>query len=317
MCIILPCLALDECLDTAKVFRYPHTKSFSDAQHEPFAALHTSGSIGVPKLVTPTHGTFAASDTYQTMPALGHDPTMVEVLRNSRVFVGLPLFHAAGLFMMLATTTYFDVIPVLGPSTPLAAEIANEIHIHGVLKVTCNPPSIIEDLLNNPAYHETLKTLDCVMYGGGPLSKYPGDQLAKTISVVCLMGSKETMLSPTVIADRTNWQYFGFSPCKGGELRYLWADLYQLFIVRSSEYETSQSVFYTFPELQEFDTEDLYSKQPEMEGPWRCRGMADDLIVLSTGENVNPTGMEEIICLLPEVCSALLAGQSPSHLPPD
>lgn len=219
--------------------------------------------------------------------------------------------------MMLATTTYFDVIPVLGPSTPLAAEIANEIHIHGVLKVTCNPPSIIEDLLNNPAYHETLKTLDCVMYGGGPLSKYPGDQLAKTISVVYLMGSKETMLLPTVIADRTNWQYFGFSPCKGGELRYLWADLYQLFILRSSEYETSQSVFYTFPELQEFDTEDLYSKQPEMEGLWRCRGMADDLIVLSTGENVNPTGMEEIICLLPEVCSALLAGQWPSHLPPD
>ncbi|KAL9070425.1 MAG: hypothetical protein Q9161_004849 [Pseudevernia consocians] len=128
-------------------------------------------------------------------------------------------------------------------------------------------------------------------------------------SVFCLMGSTETMLLPTEVADRKNWQYFGFSPCMGGEFRHLWDDLYELFIVRNSEFEASQSVFYTFPNLQERNTKDLYSKHPEKPGLWRYRGRSDDLIVFSTGEKVNPMGMEEVIGSHTDVSAALLVGQ--------
>ena len=302
-------LELDDCLDPGVVPFYAYNKSFNQAQYDPFVVLHTSGSTGLPKIVIPSHGTYAATDTYQTMPALGHAPTMVEELRNKRVFVGLPPFHAAGLFMMVGMTTYFDVVPVLGPPKRLTAELANDIHVHGNVNVSCIPPSVIEDLLAIPMYHEKLSTLDCVMYGGGPLSHQAGDCLAQMTSVVCLMGSTETMLLPTEVADRVNWQYFGFSPCMGGEFRHLWDDLYELFIVRNSEFEASQSVFYTFPNLQEHNTKDLYSKHPEKPGLWRYRGRSDDLIVFSTGEKFHPMGMEGIIGSHPKVSAALLVGQ--------
>ncbi|KAL9576810.1 MAG: hypothetical protein Q9212_006797 [Teloschistes hypoglaucus] len=94
--------SLESCLNLDVVPDYPYTKSFDEAQHDPFVALHTSGSTGLPKLVVPTHGTYAASDTYQVMPSLGHAPTIVEVLRQKRVFVGMPSFHAAGLSTMNA-----------------------------------------------------------------------------------------------------------------------------------------------------------------------------------------------------------------------
>ena len=239
-------LSLDECLNPAAVAPYPYAKSFGQVQYDPFVVLHTSGSTGLPKLVVTSHGTFAASDTYQTMPSLGYAPTMVEVLRDKRVFIGLPPFHAAGLFMMLGMTTYFNIAPVLGPLATLNAEMAHDLHVHGNVKVTCLPPSIIEDLSRTPTYHDKLKTLDCVMYGGGPLSKKSGDELAEGTSVVCLMGSTETMLLPTEVVDNSDWRYFGFSPCMGGEFRHLGDDLYELYIVRNSKFAASQSVFYTF-----------------------------------------------------------------------
>lgn len=187
--------------------------------------------------------------------------------------------------------------------------MANDLHVHGDVKVTCIPPSIIEDLLRTPTYHDKLNTVDCVMYGGGPLSKKAGDQLAQATSVVCLMGSIETMLLPTEVADSSDWQYFGFSPCMGGEFRHLWDDLYELFIVRNPKFEASQSVFFTFPKLQEHNTKDLYSKHPAKVSLWRYRGRSDDLIVFSTGEKLNPMMVEETVGTHPDVCSVLLVGQ--------
>ena len=288
---------------------YPFTKSHFEVQYHPFVALHTSGSTGLPKLIVPSHGTLAASDTYQLMPSLGYPPTTVEALRGKRVFVGLPPFHAAGLFMLLAMTTYFDVIPVLGPLVPSTAEIVDQVHIYGDVKVSILAPSIVEDIVKTPEYFENLKRLEYVMYGGGPLSKEAGKLVSQKTAVASLMGSSETMLLPTVISNMEDWQYYAFSPYMGAEFRHHWEDLYEMVIVRKEGFELSQAVFYTFPDLQEYSMKDVYSKHPSKPGLWLYRGRSDDVIVFSTGEKINSLTMEGIIGIHPDVSSALVVGQ--------
>ena len=300
---------LDDILMNEHVQEYPFAKTFGEAQHDPFVSLHTSGSTGLPKLVVPTHGTFTCSDTFQELPALGYPSIMVEALRGKRVFIGLPPFHSAGLFCMLAMPTYFDVTPVLGPLLPLTADIVNQIHLLGDIKVSTIPPAIVEDIVNEPQYLETLGKLDYVMYGGGQLSKDAGDMVIQKTSILSLMGSTETMLLPTEIPSKDDWQYYNFSPCIGTDFRHYWDDLYEMVIVRKPEWALSQSVFYTFPDMQEYSLKDVYSPHPTKAGLWLYRGRSDDVIVFSTGEKINPILMEGIIGIHPRVSSVLVVGQ--------
>ena len=86
---------------------------------------------------------------------------------------------------------------VLGPIAPLTPDLAHNIHMRKDIKVMYILPSIIEGLLETRTYGQRLSDLDCVMHGGGPLSRQAGDQSAQLTFVVCLMGSTETMLLPT------------------------------------------------------------------------------------------------------------------------
>ena len=300
---------LAEILADVPVPIYPFTKSFGEVQYHPFVALHTSGSTGLPKLVLPSHGTMAASDSFQLMPSIGTSPSVVEILRGKRAFLGLPPFHAGGISMLLATTAYYDAIPVLGPLVPLTAEVVDQVHIYGDVKLTIVAPTIVEDIVKTPEFFENLKRLECVVYGGGPLSKGAGDLVSQQTAVLSLIGSSETMLLPTMITDKEDWHYHDFSPCLGAEFRHHWEDLYEMVIVRKADFKFCQAIFYTFPHLQEYSMKDLYSKHPSKPGLWAYRGRSDDVIVFSTGEKINPLTMEGIIGIHPEVSSALVVGQ--------
>jgi aryl carrier-like protein len=55
---------------------------------------------------------------------------------------------------------------------------------------------------------------------------------------------------------------------------------------------------------------DLYTKHPTKENLWLYAGRADDIIVLSNGEKLNPTAMESILVSHPDVRGALVVGQA-------
>ncbi|OKO90824.1 hypothetical protein PENSUB_13125, partial [Penicillium subrubescens] len=77
---------------------------------------------------------------------------------------------------------------------------------------------------------------------------------------------------------------------------------------RSSDFPDAQSVFALSPDLEEFETRDLFSPHPELPDLWMHRGRRDDLIVLLNREKTNPISFEAEITAHPDVRGALVAG---------
>jgi thioester reductase-like protein/aryl carrier-like protein len=85
-------------------------------------------------------------------------------------------------------------------------------------------------------------------------------------------------------------------------------DLHELVVLRSSDYPDAQPVFALFPDLEEYETRDLFSPHPELPDLWMHRGRRDDLVVLLNGEKNDPISFEAEITAHPDVRGALVAG---------
>lgn len=116
---------------------------------------------------------------------------------------------------------------------------------------------------------------------------------------------------PLYSKDPEDWEYFHFSPShKGVEFRDLGAGLFEQVLVRHPSTDDYHSTWWTFPDLKEYSLNDLYVKHPTKANLWRYVGRADDVIVLSNGEKLNPTSMEGTIRQHTDVKNALVVGQA-------
>lgn len=83
-----------------------------------------------------------------------------------------------------------------------------------------------------------------------------------------------------------------------------------MVIVRKDEKPGLQGFFYTFPDLNEYSTKDLYKRHPTLSDYYIYQGRADNIIVFSNGEKLNPITIEETIQGHPEVKGALVIGSN-------
>jgi thioester reductase-like protein len=293
-------------LQDGAVDHYPYEKKFEDARLEPFVVLHTSGSTGMPKPIVQAHGTMSPLDAYTALPSLGHEDTYPAVCKGKRVYLAFPLFHCAGVSMILPGCLYAGYTVVLGPFPP-SADVANAVHVFGNVQHSCLAPVTLVDLVKDPQHLENLGRLEQVTFGGGPLPKAVGDLITSKTKLLNCLGTTECGVLPLSLCDPEDWDYMKVSPVIGHEYRHVSEDLYEQVIVRKSELEPYQGIFATFPDLTEWPMKDLYSKHPSKD-IWLYRGRADDIIVFSTGEKINPLEMEGVIAANPAVSAALIAG---------
>ena len=302
---------LDYWLDDVDVASYPYKRSMAEACHDPFVVLHSSGSTGVPKPVVLRHGTMAALDAFHLLPSLGAKPWHGHHWEDKRVFVSFPLFHAAGISFLLPICIYFRITAVLPPASgPLTADVVNSVHSNAKVRMGLYPPSILVDIAKNPTFLDNLRHLKHVSFGGGPLPKDIGDLISTKTQISACFGTTEAAFYPTEIPEPGDWEYFSFSPLLGQEFRHVEGDLYEHVLVRNRNPDLSifQGIFFTFPDLEEFATKDLYSKHPTRPGWWHYRGRIDDIIVFSNGEKLSPLAIEALIESHPAVNSALVGG---------
>ncbi|KAL8788738.1 MAG: hypothetical protein Q9213_001552 [Squamulea squamosa] len=76
-----------------------------------------------------------------------------------------------------------------------------------------------------------------------------------------------------------------------------------------SELKRWQQVFVIYPDVDEFQTKDLWTKHPSKSDLWRYVGRTDDLVILSNGLNIEPSAMEAAVQRSPNVRVALIRGQ--------
>ena len=79
--------SLDVLLNNAPVPKIPFGKTFDEYRMAPFLLLHTSGSTGIPKIVTLRHGYTTAADANNTIEG-GNE--LSDRVGNRRVFKSVP-----------------------------------------------------------------------------------------------------------------------------------------------------------------------------------------------------------------------------------
>ncbi|OAA76096.1 Male sterility, NAD-binding protein [Akanthomyces lecanii RCEF 1005] len=86
-------------------------------------------------------------------------------------------------------------------------------------------------------------------------------------------------------------------------------DVYELVVKRKAQDPGVQAIFFTFPDAWTWRSRDLYKRHPRLPNHWEYFGRADDVIVFSNGEKLNPVTIEGLISGCEQVKGAIVAGQ--------
>lgn len=117
-------------------------------------------------------------------------------------------------------------------------------------------------------------------------------------------------LAPYSPQDPKLWRYFIFNDeAMGIDWHRHGSNEYELVVRRKASDPGNQGCFYNFPELSEWRTNDIFQPHPTLKDHWLYKGRADDILVFSNGEKLNPLTIEGIVSDHPLVKSALVVGQ--------
>nr|WEH02129.1 carboxylic acid reductase [Expression vector JGI_C3] len=302
--------------DNPDVKNYPFTSTFEEFEDKTAFIIHSSGTTGMPKPVSLTHGYLGTVDYSAFMPRpAGRSPSFFQDLLSADphprdpVLSVTPYFHIMGLVSFFVSI--FHNIPFVTISDqPLSVSLLVDIIRATHPTATILPPSILEDMSLSQEALECLGTLKFVCYGGAPLAKQVGDKVSQYTQLRNAIGSTEIGIIGSLVPEgKENWGYFEWNPAYGIDMQPVADDVYELVIPRLEDSRRMHGIFHTFPSFKEYRSKDLYVRHPKIPKLWQYRGRLDDVIVLSNGEKLNPVTLEKVVEGHPFVRRALVFGQ--------
>lgn len=310
---------LQEMLDSNPPY-YEYSKSFQDARNDPIAVLHSSGSTGMPKPITMTHGSFAAVDYEHNIPPpkgrKKRDTTFFKFEEETRMFLILPFFHLGGFWFFMCHGIFNNLTFVLGPPhmAPDAAmlkEMAHQQDLKGIMVV----PAMLQQILHEPDGMQFLSGLKFAAVAGAPAAASIGDKVSSAVELFNWIGSTETFPLPELYKPREDWLYHEFAPCIKHEMQLYDANegTYELVIMADETNKDVCPLYHNLPGVNPYHTKDLFLKHPTKPNLYKYFGRRDDIIVLANGEKVNPIPLEQHIQGHPSVLGALMIGNERSQ----
>lgn len=160
---------LQELLDNTPVEMYPYTKNFEQARKDPCLVLHTTGSTGLPKPITWKLEILSTYEAWRLIPDVdGYIPTTEVYQESRRAYNCMPLFHTSGLNTGITMSLLLGVTTVYGSAgvAPHAA-YADEMHQLARIDASVGPPSVYEELIDDPASLERFNNFRYILVCGG------------------------------------------------------------------------------------------------------------------------------------------------------
>ncbi|KAK1726116.1 thioester reductase domain-containing protein [Colletotrichum acutatum] len=306
----------DAWLSDDEVPHFPYNKTYEEAENDPVVVLHTSGSTGLPKPIVARVGMMAVADAFHHVPDfMGSENCIKSIMHGTRLFLPMPLFHAAGCYMSTFATIYWGRPVALGfTDRPLTPQTVIDAAQYAKIDNVILPPAILEEMAHMPEGIAALQKFKRVNFGGGNLARGTGDKLVKEgVPVSSVIAFTEAAPLPYYFQKNLElWQWFIVDSDRlGVDWRQASGedeDIFEQVIVRKDKADPLQGIFYTFPDVNEYNTKDLYRKHPTLPNHWMYYGRSDNIIVFSNGEKLNPVTIEEIVTGHARVKGAVVAG---------
>lgn len=97
--VILQLPGLEELLDAETAEPFPFQKTFEEAVDEPFCITHTSGTTGIPKPISWTHGLIGTLDAVRLLPPTEGDHGLAPWTDNwnegDTIYSSFPMSHVS------------------------------------------------------------------------------------------------------------------------------------------------------------------------------------------------------------------------------
>ncbi|KAJ7339755.1 hypothetical protein DFH08DRAFT_915701 [Mycena albidolilacea] len=266
---------------------HPYPTKASNASIDDIAMyIHSSGSTGLPRAVGETHRMFQQWIALRAM--------------------AVPPFHIFGLYYQfmqpiagtcVAVYTPTGAIPGALPITPSADNILEHARITKCRSLV-TVPVMLALWSESPAALKYLKTLDRIMFAGGPLPQRIGDDLVNQgLRLLTAYGATEFGSLSCIIPyedDIKEWAWFRVSPL----VKVRWAPQGGgTFECQILAWEHHTAV------VDNLDDVKGYAR------PTCVVGRLDEVIMHSSGEKTVPGPMQDIIMSSPDIIGAVMFGR--------
>lgn len=210
--------------------------------------------------------------------------------------------------MILIFPPFVNMTTIISPpDTPVEAvpDILHLARADGILST----PISTREIMSFPAGLRSLQNLEFVHYAGGPLERRLGEQLTPYTKLAPLIGCTESGHHFTEIRpdDKEDWDYFSFQPHAGVKFEHRADAMYEMVIVRQADCAV-QPIFIVFPDINKFETGDLWIPHPNRAGLWKPVGRTGDFVTLSDGKQYFVPQFEREIEQHPAIRFALIGG---------
>ncbi|KAF3068911.1 Linear gramicidin synthase subunit D [Daldinia childiae] len=277
---------------------YLYQTTLEKAKRDGSFVCHTSGTTGIPKPCIYTHEfILRTARTLSLSPPNGYTLLQSHLGHNTHILL-LPLFHPAGVQLAIINAIYNRCVVILPswlgpPSVESLLAISRNVEADWVMTAPFTLEALAKD---ETMLDQVASRLKMIVFAGGALPKMLGDIIAKKIRLVTFLGSSETAGLPIIYPEdfdtANDWEYMAFHPKINAVLEPRTEDSFELVLEKSVSTLPYQPVFDRFPELEKFNTGDLFKKHPTRPDMWAHASRADDIIVFLNGEKTNPVSFE-------------------------